>query len=379
MQTEFHVDQVHPEQRALADRFTSVFLFGPPMSPELLELVCHLFTPDEARIARSLPLYVPRPLEKIARRARMKPDEIRQPLETMAGKRVILSGGWGYALLPLIPGMFEYLLMNGKDSPWHRRYGRLINALYATGYTREYSTTSAPAIRNIPVETVVESKSLIVDADLMSRMIDAHDTMGVLHVCQCRQSHAFSGHTCGRSSADDGCLVFGSFAEGIEEEGNGRLVSREEMRRIVRERWDKNLVFMTANLVPSQANAVCTCCDCCCHYVQFINRYGGMSSLSSPHFRASVDPNLCNDCGRCAGVCNTHAHAMENRMHAYDPAKCIGCGLCIKACRKSAITLKVNPGYRKPSGSWLGFVLRILPGSLLSSIRVALARKTPKK
>lgn len=376
MEAEFDTAGVHPEQRTLAERFTSVFLFGPPMSPELLELVCHLFTPGEARIAKSLPLYIPRPLEKIARRARMMPEDIRDVLESMAEKKVIFGSDRGYSLLPLIPGMFEYLLMNGNDSPWHRRYGRLINALYATGYTRQYSTTSAPVIRNIPVEAVVESKSLLVDADLMSRMIDAHDLMGVLHVCQCRQSHVFFGHVCKRSHQDDGCLVFGSFAEGIEERGSGRLVSREEMRKIVRERWDKNLVFMTANLVPSQANAICTCCDCCCHYVQFINHYGGMASFTSPHFRASVDPHLCNECGRCIRVCNTHAHAMEGKKHIYDAAKCIGCGLCIKACPKHAVTLKVNPGYRQPSRDWLRLALRILPKSLLSFIRVAFARKT---
>jgi Na+-translocating ferredoxin:NAD+ oxidoreductase subunit B len=379
VETEFNVIGVHPEQRALAEKFTSVFLFGPPMSAELLELICHLFTVEEACIAKLLPLYVPRSLDKIARRARKKPEDIRGPLESMSEKRVIFGGEKGYSLMPLLPGMFEYLLMNGKDSPWHRRYGQLINALYATGYTRQYSTTSAPVIRNIPVETVVESKSHLVDADLMSRMIDAHDVMGVLHVCQCRQSHVFSGDSCKRSHQDDGCLVFGTFAESIEERSNGRLVSREEMRKIVRERWDKNLVFMTANLVPSQANAICTCCDCCCHYLQAINRFEGMVSFTSPHFRASVDPNLCNDCGRCIRVCNTHAHTMENRKHSYDASKCIGCGLCIKACQKYAVTLKVNPDYQLPSRDWLRFTLRILPRSLVSSMRVALSRKTAGK
>jgi ferredoxin len=376
---EFEEAGVHPEQKALAEKFTSVWLFGPPMSRELLELVCHLFTPEEARIARLLPRYYPLPLEKIARRARVKPGDIRDAMESMAEKRVIFGNKRGYSLMPLLPGMFEYLLMHGKDSPWHRKYARLINALFATGYSRQYSTTPAPLIRNIPVEAMVESKDQVADADLVSRMIDAHEIMGVLHVCQCRQSHVFSGDTCRRSRPEDGCLVFGSMAEGIVEKGNGRLVTREEMRRIVRERWDRNLVFMTANLVPSQANAICTCCDCCCHYIQSINRYGGMVSLSSPHFQASVDPNLCNDCGRCIRVCNTHAHAMQDRRHLYDKARCIGCGLCIGICPKNALSLKINPDYQRPSRDWVRFALRIVPRSLVAFARVALARKNRYK
>ena len=103
--------------------------------------------------------------------------------------------------------MFEYLLMDGRDSPWHRKYPHLINSLYATGYTKEYSTTSSPLIRNIPVETVIESSSRVVDTDLMSEMIQAHDKLAVLKVCQCRQSHAFSDHQCRRSDIADGCLI----------------------------------------------------------------------------------------------------------------------------------------------------------------------------
>jgi Na+-translocating ferredoxin:NAD+ oxidoreductase subunit B len=375
VETQFNVAQVHPEQLALAKKFTSVFLLGPPMSQMLQELVCHLFSPEEARIAQYLPFYLPKSLEKIARKARVNPEEIRDVIGAMAERRVIFGGEKGYSLLPLLPGMFEYLLMDGKDSPWHRRYGQLINALYSTGYTKQYSTTPAPLIRNIPVETIVESKSHLVDADLMSRMIDAHDNMGVLNVCQCRQSHVFSGHECSRSHQDDGCLVFGSFAENIVEKGNGRLVSKEEMRSIVRDRWDKNLVFMTANITPSNANAICTCCDCCCHYIESINHYGGMISLTPPHFLASIDSHMCNDCGRCAKVCNTHAHTIKDKKHVYEAEKCIGCGLCVKACRKYAITMKENTDYQRPSGGWFSFALRILPRSLLSTLRVTLARR----
>lgn len=72
--------QAHPAQIELARIFTSVRLFGPPMSEELIELVCHLFSPEEADLARHLPFYLPGSLEKIARRARRNVQDIQDPL-----------------------------------------------------------------------------------------------------------------------------------------------------------------------------------------------------------------------------------------------------------------------------------------------------------
>ncbi|MDT8272420.1 MAG: 4Fe-4S binding protein, partial [Desulfomonilia bacterium] len=362
----------HPDQRALAEVFTSVSLLGPPMSDTLLELVCHLFSPEEAAVARYLPFYLPKPIETIARRALTRPEEIREIVLRLAERRVIYSNSRGYALLPLIPGMFEYLLMDGRDTPWHRRYAQLIVDLFGTGYSSRYNTSPSPLIRTIPIQTAVEEESRVVDADLMSEMIACHDRLAVLNVCQCRQSLLFVGHECSRSSPQDGCLVFGSFAESTVESGSGRFVSREEMRDIVQERWENNLVFMSANLVPTSSNAICTCCDCCCHYLESINTFKGRMSLAPPHFLALVDESSCTSCGKCVKVCNTHAHSIEDRVHTYNHENCIGCGLCVTACPVHAITLAENPDYRPPSRSWLHHGLRILPGSVLSAMKIKL-------
>ena len=364
--------QAHPAQIDLAKIFTSVRLFGPPMSEKLIELVCHLFTPEEAAVARHLPFYLPKSVEKIAHRARRNPEDIRHILISLAQRRIIIGAEKGYALLPLMPGMFEYLLMDGSDSDWHRRYGQLITSLFSTGYTRRYSTTSSPVIRNIPVQATIEQTNRVADSDLISEMIDAHEKLAVLNVCQCRQSNEFSGHECKRSGPEDGCLVFGSFAESSVERDCGRFVSKEEMHDIVLERWEKNLVFMTANITPSSPNAICTCCDCCCHYMKAVNTFGGRVSLAPPHFLARIDEALCNNCGKCVKVCNTHAHAVKEKKHEYDADMCIGCGLCVDVCPKKAITMEVNPDYKAPSRNWIHHGIRILPASLMATLRARL-------
>ena len=365
----------HPEQVKLARVFSSLWLMGPPMSEKLVNLIEHLFSPEEARIAKHLPYYFPRTIETIARRARRPAAEVAPILQALAERRVILqAGSRGYALLPLIPGMFEYLLMDGRDAPWQRRYAQLINELFATGFTRRYSNTYVPATRYIPVETAVEHQECILEADRVSRMIDAHEHLAVLNVCQCRQSQAFDGKSCQRAAPEDGCLVFGSFAKGVEQSGTGRMVSRAEMAKIVKERWDKNLVFWAANVAPDRPNFICTCCDCCCHLLEGIEKFNSRVCIAEPHFLAAVDMDVCNHCGACVPVCNTHAHVLTDKRHTYTMESCIGCGLCVQACKHVAITMRPNPDYRKPAESWFSLAVRIMPGSVLAALKAMVAR-----
>ncbi len=80
---------VHPEQRELARVFSSVWLYGPPMGNELLALVAHLFSPEEAGVARHLSYYIPVSVETVARRAKEPAGKVRILLNAMADKRVI--------------------------------------------------------------------------------------------------------------------------------------------------------------------------------------------------------------------------------------------------------------------------------------------------
>jgi len=364
----------HPAQVELAKVFSSVRLLGPPMGDKVVKLVAHLFTPEEAEIAKHLPFYNPKPLEKIVRKSGRDPGLIKPILDEMARRRVIYGGDSGYSLLPLIPGMFEYLLMSGADSDWHRKYAELLNDMFSTGYMREYTSGAIPAVRNIPVQNVIEGKSRVVDADLMSEMIDRHDELAMLNVCQCRQSMHLAGHECKRATPQDGCLVFGSFAQSSVDSDSGRAVSKEEMRDIVTERWEKKLVFLTGNVSPSSPNAICTCCDCCCHFLETINNYGGKNLVAPPHYVVQVDDSLCDDCGRCSLVCNTYAHAYEDKKHYYDPAKCVGCGICVDSCKRDAIKMVENPSYKPPAKDFQRLGLKLLPTTALTGLKVKLSR-----
>jgi ferredoxin len=365
----------HPSQVKLARVMSSVRLVGPPFDEKLVRLIAHLFSPDEAEIARKLPFYYPQSLRMISLRTFTSGRRLIPLLNSMADRKVIFRAGDGYSLLPLIPGMFEYMLMDGVDTPWHREYARLLADVYTTGYVRDYSRVKLPAVKNIPVNVEVPSAGRVADTDAVAEMIEEHNDLAVANVCQCRQSILFVDGKCGRSSPDDGCLIFGSFAAGSINSGVARRVDRREMTDIVAERREKKLVLLTANITAENPNAICTCCDCCCHFLESINHYGCKSLLAPPRYLARVDDGLCNSCGLCVRACNTAAHRLVEKKHSYTSDKCIGCGFCVAVCKKGAISMAFNADYRRPARGFASLGISLMPKTAISGLRAILSRR----
>lgn len=364
---------IDPSVFDLSRRFASIALVGPPLSDKLIRLVEHLFTPEESVVAIGLPNYVGKPVSVIAKKLKRAPSEIQPHLDSMAAKRIILravrDNAVTYALLPIVPGMFEMALMKGPDTVWHRKYAELFEDLYATGYVRDVANRSLPGVKSIPVEVSLPGESVVLPQDRFSELLSSHTDMAVITVCQCRHKNRLLDKECKRSKPEDGCLVFGSFANGIENDGAGRKVSREEMRDIAQERREKGLVFFTGNVKFSNPNAICTCCDCCCEFLRSINEFGAIGLVAAPHFISSVDNALCDNCGKCAKRCNTHAHTMQNKKHLYNPAKCIGCALCVDSCDEKAISMRENPAHKPPSENFLRLGLKLLPAATAAAIK----------
>ena len=370
----------HPDQVALAKRFCSVWLLGPPMNDDVVEFVAHIFSPEEAAVALHLPMYRGGSLETIAGRVGRPADEVEPLLGAMTERSVIRRSRAGYSIIPLVPGMFEYVLMEGDASPWHRQYARMFEELFATGYAGAYTQARIPVVRNVPairevdVEQSVDTTSVIVDADLMEEMLQVHERFGVLNVCQCRQSRAFAGKSCRRADIEDGCLIFGGFAGSSIDRGKGRWVSREEMRDIVTQRRSKKLVFLAGNVAPEASNVICNCCDCCCHLLETISDFGGWNWVAPPRYLAEVTEDACDHCGLCRPACSTGAHAVVKKVHTYSSDQCIGCGNCVDVCRTDAIRLVANPRYKRAPQDFGKLLKRVAPGIGWTLLKARLGR-----
>jgi heterodisulfide reductase subunit A-like polyferredoxin len=86
--------------------------------------------------------------------------------------------------------------------------------------------------------------------------------------------------------------------------------------------------------------AVCSCCACCCHDLQFLMRYGRADLVAHSEYVAATDADACTHCGDCIARCPFGARAWEGSEMRYDPATCFGCGLCVTTCPAGATTLQ---------------------------------------
>jgi hypothetical protein len=141
----------------VAQKLSSPLLMGPPICDELIAFVQHLFTEEEAGVVRRLGMFVGMTAARLARAEHRPVEQIEPILHQLAVvKRAIVSSGpegaKKYRLMPIMPGIFEMVLIGESPesmSPWHRRFAELFEALYETGYAMDFQEgRTSPSPRN---------------------------------------------------------------------------------------------------------------------------------------------------------------------------------------------------------------------------------------
>jgi len=138
----------------------------------------------------------------------------------------------------------------------------------------------------------------------------------------------------------DVCLRLDQAADSCVSRGKGRYLSFEEACEILQKAGENGLVHMTVYNPEQQIYAICSCCSCCCHEFQYIQKYGRRDLVVRSEYVVSTDPDACTGCKTCLERCPFQARVEENGIVKEDPDACYGCGLCITICPEEAITLQ---------------------------------------
>jgi len=332
---------------ALLDQFPT----GAPKTEQLMKILETLFTEEEAGIASQLPIQPLRQkLSALSEKIGIAPEKLKPILETLGDKGLVFSrpkeGEDAYALLPLVPGIFEFQFMKAGYDPKSRALARLFNDYYYKGWGRASFDFKNSFTRTIPIAQAVSPGQTIERYQNVKALIEDSKYLALTN-CFCRHEHELLGDSCKKPK--EVCMLFGPFVEFAVARGFARSASKEEMLEKLELSEKAGLVHITDN-IREKINFICNCCGCCCGFLSAVNKLNIPSVVANSGFVIQIDETKCDDCLLCAKRCQVKALWIEPKTD--NPKKktlkknlnrCIGCGLCVSACKQNALTMIPRP------------------------------------
>jgi ferredoxin len=199
-------------------------------------------------------------------------------------------------------------------------------------------------MRVVPAATAVEAKTTVAPYNRMREIIRDDELIAVAP-CICTQMQDSRGSKCEHTIIER-CLAFGDMAQYYIDNGIARKISKGELLKLLDGVEEEGLVLNTHNI--EELSFACCCCTCCCGPLKGLKLLPQASVLVNIHYNASIDPELCIQCGDCVDRCPMEAIAEGEEVMEVSKDKCIGCGVCVSVCPEEAIALTEVAGATQP-------------------------------
>lgn len=330
---------------------------GAPAHEAFFEILRILFSPEEAEVASYL-TFVLQPLTRIAEKTGKGEEELYLLLEGLADRGVVMAkksedGEPRYALLPTIPGLFEFPFMRAERAPQKDRLAELWHRYHTEALGNAFAASPTPQMRVIPVKKALPVITEVLPYDLVAEMIDRAKYIAVTN-CACRVSMGL----CDKPL--EVCLAFETGARFLVERDRARPISKEEALKILDMSEEAGLVHCISNSKDRPA-VLCNCCGCCCTILRGITELDNPNAVAKSRYVVSFDPSACTGCFLCLeDRCPVKAVKEKEDIVEVEESRCIGCGLCVSVCPTEALRLKKREEFIDTPSSFQELMNRVL-------------------
>lgn len=332
------------EYRLLQQRF-DCNITGAPYAPVFIEILKILFTPEEAHIARHIPLR-PTLLSAVAGKLNISVQELHYKILTMAERGLVFDvehNGQTYIVLaPVVIGFFEFIFMRTRDNLPLKELAELFEEYMSKDdrFARSVFAGSTQLGRTLIHEPSLptDDYSEVLDWEKASAIVSSAKSIGV-SLCTCRHKAYHLGKNC--NAPLETCLTMGSSVDILIKKGLAVPITTAKALHIIEDCRSKGLVQIADN-VQQNVGFICNCCSCCCEFIQAIKRFELRNAVVSSNWLAAVDADKCQNCGACVRACPIGALNIDSGPKSKptcDETLCLGCGVCTAHCKFGSLTM----------------------------------------
>ncbi len=328
-----------------------------------LNILREIYTEEEAELCSKLPPGSHTAAE-LAGQFGQDEKTLTGLLETMADKGVVFvlktdEGVSKYALTPFVPGVVEFQLMRGTDTPHDRKVARMFDAFMEGDMADLMKATLSdpkvvkelipiPPARTVTVQQELPQGGQIYPYEKLIDLVEQESFFAAAK-CYCRHHTYLLDNPCKVEGVPElSCLMFGKMAEFIVDRGFGKEVSKEKCLEILKATEEAGLVHNTNNFIENTV-FVCNCCGCCCGFLKMIKSFDSSAMLAYSNFKVQANVDECTACEDCIERCQMEALSLADDLISIKESRCIGCGNCVSVCPVECLSMVRRAEEEPPS------------------------------
>jgi len=354
-------DDVYELLRRKMDNFP----IGLPRGEDILKFLRKMFTEEEAKMLSNfnIPYMDSRTVEDFSKATGIDKAKVKKVFDGLLKRGMIYrsksrrTGTEYFALLPLIPGVFEAYFADRRNSESEKaEVGKWVDRFYSDGYGTEIGSSNYPWARVIPIEKAFSPQLEVLPYERVSEYIKKADSIAVMN-CACRTERK----RCDRPV--EVCLTFDKFADWTVDSVVGIPIGKAEAEKIL-DLTEKKGIVHTTNNSQEDVTFICNCCTCCCGILRGLSELKNPRAFARSNYQPEIDYDSCKKCKTCVRICPFkaltfhfgHKSDLSDEKVVFNKEQCIGCGVCARACPNDAIKLvKVKDDVPEKSGrdAWM--------------------------